>query len=35
MQEIISHDSAHADNRPLPLIVAEKWRFPLDYVKDC
>lgn len=34
MQEIISQESAHADSRPLPLIVAEKWSFNLAYVQE-
>lgn len=34
MQEIIPHDSADADNRPLPLIVAEKWEFKLAHVHE-
>ncbi len=29
MQGIVSHESASADHRPLPLIVAEKWGFKL------
>ncbi len=32
MQDILSQDSVHADNRPLPLIVAEKWGFALAHV---
>lgn len=34
MQDIIPHESVHADHRPLPLIVAEKWDFKLAYVEE-
>ncbi len=34
MLDIISQESAHADNRPLPLIVAEKWGFALAHVQE-
>lgn len=34
MLDIIAQESAHADNRPLPLIVAEKWGFALAHVQE-
>ncbi len=32
MQDIPVVFTGHADERPLPLIVAEKWNFKLDYI---
>lgn len=34
MQDIPIVFTGHADERPLPLIVAEKWDFKLDYVHE-
>ncbi len=34
MSNLIIADSVHTDDRPLPLIVAEKWNFKLTYIYE-